>query len=252
MEIADDIAYSTYDLDDAFVAGFFSPVTMIAMDEDIKVAVAKKVKAKIDSEYGKVCNEEERRFEAKDLTDTLLRVFQGIFDSGARPRQMTPSEVGAGIITGESEQASQLLAKNEYGRNEFTAVRLFKLMNGVEIDDKEFPNNPALWRVRPSLKSFQEIETLKLINYEVLIRSDKFQAERHRARTILKGIFDALVKSGQDLLPNDWREIYRFYRSDENRKRRTICDFISGMTDRYCVEFYTRLFGTSPPSIHKP
>jgi dGTPase len=150
----------------------------------------------------------------------------------------------------DTERASQLLAKNDYGRGEFTADRLFQLMNSVKLHRDS--DNPVLWQVRPSIQAFQEIETLKLVNYEVLIRSDKFLAERFRAREILGKIFDALVESGRDLLPTTWREVYHFYRDDELLKRRTICDFISGMTDRYCVEFYTRLFGTAPPSIHKP
>jgi dGTPase len=35
-------------------------------------------------------------------------------------------------------------------------------------------------------------------------------------------------------------------------KRRVICDFIAGMTDRYAVQFYGRLFGTNPESVFSP
>jgi dGTPase len=34
--------------------------------------------------------------------------------------------------------------------------------------------------------------------------------------------------------------------------KRVICDFIAGMTDRYAVQFYGRLFGTNPESIFAP
>lgn len=35
MDIADDIAYSTYDLEDIFKAGFLTPLDLLALDEDI-------------------------------------------------------------------------------------------------------------------------------------------------------------------------------------------------------------------------
>ena len=40
--------------------------------------------------------------------------------------------------------------------------------------------------------------------------------------------------------------------SDETMKKRTIGDFVAGMTDRYAIEFYCRLFSESPESIFKP
>ena len=68
----------------------------------------------------------------------------------------------------------------------------------------------------------------------------------------MEPIFTALMnrnKKGQDLLPEDYRKLY-----DENPddRDRIICDFISGMTDRYAIEFYCRLFSENPQSIFKP
>jgi len=96
------------------------------------------------------------------------------------------------------------------------------------------------------------VETLKLITFTQLIQSDKFLAEGRRAQHILERIFTALVESGANLLPSDWRAVYKAYQDDEPGKKRAVCDFISGMTNRYCLEFYARLFGPEPPSIHKP
>ena len=77
-------------------------------------------------------------------------------------------------------------------------------------------------------------------------------AER-RGSEIIKKIFYTLSdeKEGQRLLPDDWKEIYFGFTNGSMRKR-TIVDFIAGMTDRYCVEFYSRIVGINPPSIHKP
>ncbi|MFZ0507302.1 MAG: hypothetical protein WAM29_04215, partial [Methylocella sp.] len=40
--------------------------------------------------------------------------------------------------------------------------------------------------------------------------------------------------------------------NNDAAKKRVVCDFIAGMTDRYAVEFYSRIFSDSPQSIFKP
>ncbi|HEY6519722.1 MAG TPA: hypothetical protein VIZ19_10135 [Roseiarcus sp.] len=58
-------------------------------------------------------------------------------------------------------------------------------------------------------------------------------------------------KDGARLLPEDFRAICDGT-EDEHIRTRTVCDFIAGMTDRYAFEFYGRLFGTDPLTVHKP
>jgi dGTPase len=38
---------------------------------------------------------------------------------------------------------------------------------------------------------------------------------------------------------------------DTSWKLRTISDYIAGMTDAYCIEFYERILGRAAPSIQK-
>ena len=40
--------YSTYDLEDAFKAGFLSPIEMLAASDDLKDKVAEEVRKRID------------------------------------------------------------------------------------------------------------------------------------------------------------------------------------------------------------
>jgi dGTPase len=53
-------------------------------------------------------------------------------------------------------------------------------------------------------------------------------------------------------MTEDWRKVFDHYKDDPQQRKRTVCDFIAGMTNRNCLEFYQRLFGVQPPSIHKP
>jgi dGTPase len=124
-------------------------------------------------------------------------------------------------------------------------------MNAVRIkENKEFPQ---LSQVYLELETFKKVELLKTIAFESIIASPRLQMAERRGGAIIKRIFRTLAdeKEGRRLLPSDWAEVYFGFTSDELRKR-TICDFIANMTDRYCVEFYSRIVGLNPPSIHKP
>jgi dGTPase len=82
--------------------------------------------------------------------------------------------------------------------------------------------------------------------------SPRLKVAEYRGKKIITEIFNTLASDGGHLLmPNDWSSLYSDIRG-KRAKRRIICDFIAGMTDRYCVEFYDRITGSAPPSIHKP
>ena len=53
------------------------------------------------------------------------------------------------------------------------------------------------------------------------------------------------------LMPDDFQTLYRMLK-EPHEKDRVVCDFVAGMTNRYAIEFYNRLFGTTSASIHSP
>jgi len=97
------------------------------------------------------------------------------------------------------------------------------------------------------------VEILKKYAFRSLILSPRLKIAESRGTEIIATIFDTLLKTedGRRLLPEDWRRVY-FGRPGEGWRHRTVCDFVASMTDRYCVEFYSRLVGIDAPSIHKP
>jgi dGTPase len=124
-------------------------------------------------------------------------------------------------------------------------------MGGIEFQ----PNAdfPALGFVRFNVATFKMVEILKKFSFKSLIMSPRLKITESRGREIITTIFESLMETddGRRLLPNDWRKVY-YGMDGEAWHKRTVCDFISSMTDRYCVEFYNRLIGADAPSIHKP
>ena len=96
------------------------------------------------------------------------------------------------------------------------------------------------------------VEVLKIFNYEATISSPKLRVAEFRGKEIVTTIFETLSTNGKgiQLMPYDFQELYNSVRNDN--KQRVICDYIAGMTDRYCIEFYGRLKSMSPETIFKP
>lgn len=149
----------------------------------------------------------------------------------------------------QSQQASQTLGENGYYRTRFTSELVEMALDGIEV--KKHKKYPQLHLARLNVYTFIVVEVLKNITFETVIRAPALQVVEYRGRDIVKKIFEAIIADGGErLLPDDFKEIY--CGGDEINRYRTVCDFIAGMTDRYAIEFYTRLYGANGMTMHKP
>jgi dGTPase len=97
----------------------------------------------------------------------------------------------------------------------------------------------------------RKVEILKHLNFHLTILSPRLAVVQYRGYDLVQKIFEALTTDkGRDLLPNDVRTLHDQCCS-LHEQRRVVCDFIAGMTDRYAVEFYSRLYN-GDQSIFKP
>lgn len=261
MDVSDDIAYSTYDLEDALKAGFADPLSMLASSDRVLKDVAKKVDQNIkDPENGYSLSEIKKflgtdTFSPKHAEAVLAYIFGDIFDAAAEHFQgRKPSSYKysgtflAAFVARDATKASRELAKNGYFRTNFTSRLVGEFIAGTKMrfDEKW----PMFSQVRLDLKTFILVEVLKRLNFESQILSSRLKVTEHRGKEIVKFIFQSIQERGEDLLPEDCRDLY--VQSRGNDKYRVICDFVAGMTDRYAVEFYNRLIGATAISIHKP
>ena len=110
---------------------------------------------------------------------------------------------------------------------------------------------PQLHQVRLKLPVFKKVEVLKNMTFEAVIMAPKMQVVEYRGKDIIKEIFTAIdSRNGNQLLPDDYRLLFNAFAG--SGKKRVICDFIAGMTDRYAFEFYSSLYGTAGSTIYKP
>lgn len=252
MDVADDIAYSTYDLEDTFKAGILSPLEILRLtqNEPLFDAVATKVNERLHKfryrEPGSVA------FSRHDASRIVLEMFGDTFDLSEQLNELEALDpvIRASVIAAHSAQSSQMVAGNGYYRTHYTSLLVQSALNGVEFYHNSA--HPMLSSVRLAEEQFCRVEVLKNLTFEVVIRSPQLKIIEFRGKKIVKDIFEGLATDeGKHLLPPDHRLIFDAV-SDPAHKKRAICDFIAGMTDRYALEFYERLYGTSASTINQP
>lgn len=248
MDIADDIAYSTYDLDDTLKANFSNPFDIIFPNESILKSISDKT-TKI---FG-------RTVDIDEVKNVLFGIFKEIFEFDKS------SEYEKLIIDGVSPDnlfeslryfyetrinAGKALAQDGYLRNQFTSKLIDQFVNSVQFTEHEGKLLLSDVSLKDDIKL--KVEVLKTFNYEVNIQSSRLKIPAYRGKQIVKNIFEILTEDKSHmLLPNDFKEVYLSCNSNRNRFR-TICDFIAGMTDKYCIEFYARLTSENAETIFKP
>ena len=82
----------------------------------------------------------------------------------------------------------------------------------------------------------EAMETLRDFMFEFVYRNPVAKGEEGKAQDMLRRLFEAYIKDPDKLPPE-----YQAIRLEEGTER-AVCDYISGMTDKYAVEQFGELF----------
>lgn len=248
MDIADDIAYSTYDLEDAFKAGFISPLDLIYPSPELLSSVCDKVNQSLLKENVS------QTLSENSIVD-LIRKYILDFEESDVTKNFSNKDKGdyfldfANSNVSHQYRAAQLIAENGSIRTGFTSSIVGRFIRGVELKYNE--ENPALSIAKLNDETRILVEILKTFTYMSQITSPRLKIAEFRGKEIVTRIFSTLSNgNGYLLLPSDIQDIYNVAHKDY--KMRIICDFVASMTDKYAIEFYGRLTSENPETIFKP
>ncbi len=245
MDLADDIAYSTYDLEDGLKAEFYHPLDIIFS----KDTLLHRVSVEVSERMG-------RNYSIDEVRDVLVAIFdrwlfpenlaENLNELREEPAQDVWLALGYNIY-----KTSKAISKSAYPRVQLTSYLVGKFIRGVEVHFNQA--YPMLSQVYFNEETKLMVETLKTFNYQSMILSPRLKIAEYRGMEIVSSIFETLAdekKHGPTLMPKDFQQIYSSV--NNTSKKRVICDYIAGMTDRYCIEFYGRLKSENPETIFKP
>lgn len=253
MDIADDIAYSTYDMEDCFKSGHLHPLKMIILNDSIYEAAANTINKRLRKQYADY-EFVEHKMTPELVKAQLITLLREVFEISKFEQEMLEKgEISwddtKRRLAFNAAEMSYTTAEDGYYRTEVTSALIQQFLDGVEIIlNDEFPQ---LHNARLAIETFKAVESLKNVVFESVIRSPEMQTFEYRGKDIVRKIFDAVAApTGDKLLPRDFRKLCE--NVSGSQRKRIICDFVAGMTDRYAWEFYNRIAGTSPHSLYTP
>lgn len=251
MDIADDIAFATYDLEDAFKASLLGPIDLFSASQTTLELVANKVSKAVSIEQSRVDEPPPKEdITAHTIQRVLMRIFEPLLKDVSLDNSM-PDELQALDITLKIHEEADRLARSGYLRVAFTTKLVGEFIEGANF--KLDAKNPQLSKVFLDYKSQIEVETLKRLIHELVVQSPRVQIWEVRSREIMSQVFCRLMgPNGENLLPNDYRQIIQRLGSSRLMKARIVCDFIAGMTDSYLLEIHERLTSSHSPHFFKP
>ena len=218
VDVADMIAYSTHDLDDALHIGLADEHRLAARGIELWIEAlqhADHVLARRDTAETQV-----------ELTLEEVR--------GEVPRDPLPLDSWKRRDVRIREAIRWMI-----GRLVEDVIRTSDAqIQGNRVTSADMaPRHPHRLVVMSELLTHQLQQLATYLREEVYYHPEKLVMEQ-KARRIIRGLFDAFVDEPR-LLPRPIQE-----RLDGTDRYRVVCDFVSGLTDRSALDLYNRLFET--------
>ncbi len=228
MDLCDDIAYSTHDLEDGIRAG------KIQMNRSF--------------------------FEDERLVDNIRKeILEDKGNTGVGWDQVDVEGMIRKVLTEYLEQWEEIY--DRYGREssrsrrEMKARWVSRFAGQVGIIDDPRTGWKCVTFVKDGqqdLELLRTMEILKKLAWVTMVKDFRVQRLQKRSEIIIERLWRSFIdiESGRLILPPDWIESYKQHR-DTWPWERMVADYIAGMTDSYAEKVYSELYASRSGSIYE-
>ncbi|MCM3747677.1 dNTP triphosphohydrolase [Paenibacillus pasadenensis] len=226
MDLCDDIAYSTHDIEDGIRAGKIVMDRSFFESEHLHSHLVQEI---VDDEGNKDFHWEEVDIPAmvRRVLDEFIGQWEQIYRSVGRESSRSRREIKARWV---STFAGRIGIIDKDGWKRVTFVRDgacdYELLRTMEI--------------------------LKKLAWVTLIKDFRVQRLQMRSEIMIRRLWDSFIKpeTGRLIIPTDWLQSYEQHSAKWSWPR-FVADYIAGMTDSYAEKVYSELFASKSGSIYE-
>jgi len=228
MDLCDDIAYSTHDIEDGIRAGKIQMNRTFFEDDRL----VHNIKQEIVNDTGNASV----GWETIDMEGMIRRVLDQ-------------------YLTQWEEIYEQYGRDTSRSRREMKARWVSRFAGQVGIIDDERNSWKRVTFVRDGVQDLELLRTMEILKklaWVTMIKDFRVQRLQKRSEIIVEKLWQSFrdYDSGSLILPPDWIESYRQHQSVWPWER-LVADYIAGMTDSYAEKVYAELFASRSGSIYE-
>ena len=229
MDLCDDIAYSTHDIEDGIRAGKIQLSSSFFEDDRLVDHIMTEI-------INDTTSQESMRWEQTNIKQMVERVltdyyqqWQSVYEQFDRETSRTRREMKARWVSRFANQVGII----EDPANSWKRITFVK--DGVEDIDL-----------------LRTMEILKKLAWVTLIKDFRVQRLQKRSEIMIQRLWESFIDydAGRSILPPDWTESYDKHKAIWPWER-LVADYIAGMTDSYAEKVYTELFASRSGSIYE-
>ncbi len=228
MDLCDDIAYSTHDLEDGIRAGKIQISRSLFEDDRLVANVIQEI---VDDQGNDGMNWDRVDMPAmvRQVLSDFARQWEALFEECGREPSRTRREMKA------------------------RWVRKFASHVGI-IDDPDtgWKRVTFVQEGHEDLELLRTMEILKKLAWVTLIKDFRVQRLHKRSEVMIRRLWDSFkeYEAGRLIIPPDWLESYE-RQKDRWPWERLAADYIAGMTDAYAEKVYAEFFASRSGSIYE-
>ncbi|MCP3774944.1 dNTP triphosphohydrolase [Paenibacillus sp. MZ04-78.2] len=228
MDLSDDIAYSTHDIEDGIRAGKIQMNRTFFEDDRLAMHLVEE----IEGDQGNL----EVGWDQVDIKAMVKRVLASYLEQW--------EEIYAECDNEASRTRREMKAR---------WVSAFAGRVGMIDDPKKGWKRVTFVRDgQQDLELLRTMEILKKLAWVTLIKDFRVQRLQKRSEIMIRRLWDSfkVPEEGRLIIPPDWMENYERHKNRWTWPR-FVADYLSGMTDAYAEKVYAELFASKSGSIYE-